>query len=245
MDITHTILVFWSLHIHTHSHTHSPFSCSFFSLQVDSYEGEVGVLELSLSKLKSHEWGAGHSHHALLEALGMERGQQNLGMEERTSLIQEILQQQRTQLEQLREVQMEQVVLKELLLQDNDNHHHHTSQSQWQDLEAILELSQEQKSSLSAALQGLEDDVAAMETLHTALSVSLENPNLETLTSSFMNIFHANQISKFLLWTDANAEAIDQLDYCHAGPPQSHPMFSFGMDDYGASQLNLNTMDEE
>jgi hypothetical protein len=230
MDITHTILVFWSLHIHTHSHTHSPFSCSFFSLQVDSYEGEVGVLELSLSKLKSHEWGAGHSHHALLE---------------RTSLIQEILQQQRTQLEQLREVQMEQVVLKELLLQDNDNHHHHTSQSQWQDLEAILELSQEQKSSLSAALQGLEDDVAAMETLHTALSVSLENPNLETLTSSFMNIFHANQISKFLLWTDANAEAIDQLDYCHAGPPQSHPMFSFGMDDYGASQLNLNTMDEE
>lgn len=207
---------------------------------MDSYEGEVGVLELSLSKLKSHEWGAGHSHHALLEALGMERGQQNLGMEERTSLIQEILQQQRTQLEQLREVQMEQVVLKELLQDDN---HHHTSQ--WQDLEALLDLTLEQKASLSAALQGLEDDVAAMETLHTALSVSLENPNLETLTQSFMSIFHANQISKFLLWTDANAEAIDQLDYCHAGPPQSYPMFSFGMDDYGASQLNLNTMDEE
>ena len=28
MDITHTILVFWSAY--THSHTHSPFSCSFF-----------------------------------------------------------------------------------------------------------------------------------------------------------------------------------------------------------------------
>jgi hypothetical protein len=202
---------------------------------VDSYEGEVGVLELSLQKLNAHEWGAGHSHQALLEALGMERGQQNLGVEERKALIQEILQQQRAQLALLKEVQMEQVVLKELL-QGGEN---------WQELDSILNLTEEQKESLARATSGLDEEVQAMETLEASLQVSLENPGMETLTSQFMGIFHANQISKFLLWTDANAEAIDQLDYCHAGPPATAPTFSFGMDDYGASQLSLNTMDEE
>jgi hypothetical protein len=200
---------------------------------VDSYEGEVGVLELSLQKLKAHEWGAGHSHEALLEALGMERGQQNLGFEERRALIQEILQQQRAQLALVKEVQLEQVVLKELL------------QGEWSELDSLLNLTPEQKESLARATSGLDEEVQAMETLEASLDVSLENSAMETLTSQFMGIFHANQISKFLIWTDANAEVIDQLDYCHAGPPATAPMFSFGMDDYGASQLSLNTMDEE
>ena len=43
------------------------------------------------------------------------------------------------------------------------------------------------------------------------------------------------QMSKFMLWADHNAEAIDQLDYVNAPPanaqPASSPTFVFGIDD--------------
>lgn len=208
----------------------------------------MGVLELSLQKLKAHEWGKGHSHEALLEALGMERGQQALSLEERQALIQDILQQQRTQLENLRQAQMEQLVLKELVSQEG------STQEQdplWKELQDVLQLSPEQESSLRTATAGLDEEVEAMDTLETCLEAMkdrLSNDGVHALTQQFMGIFHQNQIQKFLLWSDANAEAIDQLDYCHAAPPQASPIFSFGMDDYGgASQLHLNNsnMEEE
>jgi len=203
----------------------------------------VGVLELSLQKLKAHEWGKGHSHEALLEALGMERGQQALGLEERQALIQDILTQQRAQLAHLREAQLEQQILKEFC---NSNE---PDNPLWQELQGVLNLSEEQKSSLQTATTGLDEEVEAMETLETCLEAMkdrLTNDGVHNLTQQFMGIFHTNQIQKFLLWADANAEAIDQLDYCHAGPPTSSPIFSFGMDDYGgASQLHLNTNMEE
>ena len=211
--------------------------------QVDSYEGEVGVLELSLQKLKAHEWGRGHSHDALLEALGMERGQQALGLEERQDLVKDILQQQRDQLAYLREAQLEQQVLKELVTCSTEDN------ALWQELESVLNLSQEQKESLCKASVGLDEEVEAMETLETCLDAMkdrLTNDCVHNLTQQFMGIFHSNQVQKFLLWADANAEAIDQLDYCHAGPPATSPIFSFGMDDYGgASQLHLHTNMEE
>jgi len=204
----------------------------------------VGVLELSLQKLKAHEWGQGHSHEALLEALGMERGQQALGLEERQALIQDILKQQRDQLAYVREAQLEQQVLKEFVnsTEPQDN-------PLWQELDGVLNLSPEQKNALQNATSGLDEEVEAMVTLETCLEAMkdrLTNDGVHNLTQQFMSIFHANQVQKFLLWADANAEAIDQLDYCHAGPPGSSPIFSFGMDDYGgASQLHLNTNMEE
>ena len=63
---------------------------------VDSYEGEVGILESALSKLRSHQWGSDIiDHEVLIEALSMERGQQPLTPEGRRELIQSILNQQR------------------------------------------------------------------------------------------------------------------------------------------------------
>ena len=63
---------------------------------VDSYEGEVGILESALSKLKSHQWGSDIvDHEVLIEALSMERGQQPLTPEGRRELVQSILNQQR------------------------------------------------------------------------------------------------------------------------------------------------------
>ena len=47
--------------------------------QIDSYEGEVGILKPALSKLRSHKWTAdNHNREALIKALSMECGQQPL-----------------------------------------------------------------------------------------------------------------------------------------------------------------------
>lgn len=202
-------------------------------------------MELSLQKLKAHEWGKGHSHEALLEALGMERGQEALSLEQRQELVKEILQQQRDQLAYLREAQLEQQVLKEFVSSESNQEN-----ELWQELDSVLQLSPEQKSALANATSGLDEEVEAMETLELSLEAlkgRLSNDGIHALTNQFMGIFHANQVQKFLLWADANAEAIDQLDYCHAGGqnPQTSPIFSFGMDDYGVSQLHLNTNMEE
>jgi len=46
-----------------------------------------------------------------------------------------------------------------------------------------------------------------------------------------------SQISKFLLWTDHNSEAIEQLDFVNAPSesalPANAPNFMFGIDDMG------------
>ena len=78
-------------------------SCSYSHLiylliKVDSYEGEVGILEAALAKLRSHKWTSDDNNHdALIEALSMERGQQPLTPESRKELIQSILTQQKEQ----------------------------------------------------------------------------------------------------------------------------------------------------
>ena len=80
-------------------------------IQVDTYEGEVGVLEFSLSKLKQHSWGTDNDHEALLEALSMDRGQQPLTPEKRKELICDILKQQREQVQNIADVNFEVMLL--------------------------------------------------------------------------------------------------------------------------------------
>jgi len=64
------------------------------------------------------------------------------------------------------------------------------------------------------------------------------NHPVEEITQQFMSILNTGQMSKFLLWTDHNAEAIDQLDYVNAPPasstPAQSPTFVFGTDNEGA-----------
>lgn len=212
---------------------------------VDSYEGEVGVLEQSLQKLKAHEWGSTEANddstaNALLEALGMERGQQVLeDNAHRNILLKQLWKQQRDQVQYVRDCQLEQQVLQALVSSSSEENDEEDA-SLLQELQDVLQLSPEQRESLLHATHGLEEDVQAMETVDACLKAMeeqdwlLENKGVTAITSQFTSILHANQISKFLLWTDANSEAMDQLDYIHAssGSVQSNPIFSFGMDDY-------------
>jgi hypothetical protein len=212
------------------------------SAQVDSYEGEVGVLEASLQKLKAHTWGT--SHEALLEALSMERGQQELSNEERIQLIQDIVQQQRKQVEFLRETQREQEVLLNVVENPNDELS--------LELQSLLNLTDHQKENIRHACRGLDKEVQAMETFIQCLDAMkdkawLWNEGVAQIANQFTSILHANQLSKFLLWADGNSEALDSLEYCHAppsqAPPANNPIFVFGMDDH-ASHSGMGNGDE-
>lgn len=202
---------------------------------VDSYEGEVGVLESALEKLRSHTWGS--NHEALLGALSMERGQQELSNEERIKLIKDIINQQLEQLAFLREAQMEQ----QLLLNIVENPEDEISM----ELQGVLNLDDTQKENIRKACEGLDKEVEAMETFISCLEAMQKrewfwNEGVTQITDQFTSILHSNQLSKFLLWTDANAEALDSLEFCKApaatAPTQGAPVFVFGMDDHAASQ---------
>jgi len=207
---------------------------------VDSYEGEVGVLEASLQKLKAHTWGT--SHEALLEALSMERGQQELSNEERVELIQEIVRQQRKQVEFLRETQREQQIL--LAATSPIQESGESSKNELsKELQTLLNLTESQKGEIRKACEGLDKEIHAMETFIVCLQAMqntswLWNDGVAKISDQFTSILHPNQVSKFLIWSDANAEALDSLEYCHAppsqAPPDMAPVFCFGMDDHGA-----------
>jgi hypothetical protein len=177
----------------------------------------------------------------------MERGQQEISEEQRQQLLQEILTQQLQQAEFLQEAQMEQSILQLLVEQPNDDLS--------KEIQEMLQLTPQQQQEISRATQGLDKEVEAMETLVECLQAMqstgwLTNEGVTALSKEFTSILHPNQLSKFLLWTDANAEAMEQLDYCNAppgsAPPQSSPTFCFGIDDHGSSTLNhQNALDGE
>jgi hypothetical protein len=201
--------------------------CHLSNVQVDAYETEVGILEKTLKQLQEHEWGKDDDHKALLDALGMERGQQAIRPEQRTSIIQDILKQQMQQVELLRQSQLEQECLAMLAEDDQDELS--------KELQEILQLSDTQKEELRDSSNGLDEEVEALETVATSLQAMLENEwllneGVQNITDQFTSILHKNQLSKFLLWTDANAESIDQLDHVQVQPLQSAPIFTFGVE---------------
>lgn len=221
---------------------------------VDSYEGEVGVLESSLAKLRSHRWGAGADHEALLEALSMERGQQNIDASQRRELIQSILAQQREQVANVMECQLENMVLGWIAgrggegssegagakVKNGDGTVDGEADQLAKELEDVLRLTPDQKSRLVKATDGVEQERKAIETVDSCLEAMmthswLTNAGVEECAEQFMSILNPGQVSKFLLWTDHNSESIDRLDYVRAppagAPPQNGPTFAFGMDD--------------
>lgn len=203
------------------------FSISFLGSQVDAYETEVGILEKTLKQLQAHEWGQADNHTALLDALGMERGQQAIAPEQRTEIIQDILKQQMQHVELLRQAQMEQECL-ELLVNAPDD-------EMSKELQSILQLTDAQKANIKTSSKGLDKEVEALETVASSLEAMLENKwllneGVQGITDQFTSILHKNQLSKFLLWTDANVESIDQLDHVQVQPLQGAPIFSFGVE---------------
>ncbi len=238
---------------------------------MESYEAEVGVLEASLTKLRAHRWGVGIDSEALLEALSMDRGQQKIDSAKRKELITSILSQQKEQVQNVMDCQLENMVLGWIARQgDDDNHtdsvdgdvgmdkgideektknnnspisdgeNGDTLDSLAAELNSVLKLTPDQKKQLVKATEGVEEERKAIEVVDTSLSALLSNPwlmnnGIEECMNQFTSIMNPTQMSKFMLWADHNAEAIDQLDYVNAPPanaqPATGPTFVFGIDD--------------
>mmetsp|Transcript_36284 Transcript_36284/g.78965 ORF Transcript_36284/g.78965 Transcript_36284/m.78965 type:complete len:529 (-) Transcript_36284:501-2087(-) len=218
---------------------------------VDSYEGEVGVLESSLAKLRAHTWGVGSDPTALLDALSMDRGQQHVDAEKRRELIRSILAQQREQVQNIRECQLENMVLGWVARRGEDEEQEKMADPEDEaaaaeeaelarELQDLLALSPEQKARLRKTTEGLEEERRAIDTVDACLEAMaanswLLNAGVEECTDKFMSILNPTQTSKFLLWTDNNSEAIDQLDYVKAPPadakPANTPIFYFGLEE--------------
>lgn len=222
---------------------------------VDAYETEVGILEKTLQQLKAHEWGvpttgpgaaaaattSEKSHQSLLEALCMDRGQQVISSEQRAQQCQDILEQQLQQMELLRQVQFEQQLLAATAAGGGEKKDDEDPEMAQMALELndVLGLSDDQKAQLQGASTGLDEEMTALDTVFSSLVVMKENEwllntGVQDITDQLTSILHKNQMSKFLLWADANVEAIDQLDHVHAAPktaphPQG-PIFTFGVE---------------
>ena len=211
---------------------------------MDSYEGEVGVLEASLAKLQAHSWGVGSDLSALLEALSMDRGQQHIPAEKRKELIQSILLQQREQVATIRDVQSE--VMKEEQIKSEEGQGDDAAAIAAEEaelareLQELLDITPEQREQLQKTTEGLEEERRTIDTIDSCLEALasndwLLNSSVEECTDRFMSILNPTQTSKFLLWADNNSEAIDQLDYVKAppagAPPVNAPTFYFGMEE--------------
>lgn len=190
----------------------------------------MSILEKTLKQLQAHEWGKDEDHKTLLDALGMERGQQAIGPEQRSEIIRDILKQQMEQIELLRQAQVEQEYLAMVA-----NMEENCDDEIARELQELLQLTDDQKTELRESSKGLDTEVKALETVTASLRAMQENDwllneGVQKITDQFTSILHKNQQSKFLLWTDANAEAIDQLDHVQVQPLQSAPIFIFGVE---------------
>lgn len=204
----------------------SKISLTICGPQVDAYETEVGILEKTLSALNAHEWGAQDNASALTDALSMDRGQQVLDAAQRKQSARDILQQQLQVVDMLQDLLSEQYVL--FSLQDSN---------EFDDLKETLQLTESQLQQLASSKAGWREEWDALQTIKASLTAMrdndwLWNEGVTQVAEDFMNILHANQISKFLLWTDHNAEAIDELDMVNAGSVNG-PVFAFGTEQGG------------
>ena len=252
---------------------------------VDSYEGEVGILESALGKLKMHRWGGetvsapssslnlnvcnnDNQYEGLIEALSMERGQAPLSPEARRQLIQSILDQQREQVGNLLEVQLENWILCTSFLSggsggggygNNGNVEDEEMALVASELQSLLQLTPQQVSlmeqqnhqqqgegGVGAAIMNEIQDLYSVEdclqSIHSNMWL-LDN-GVEELSSQLTSILNPTQLSKFLLWSDHNAEAIEKLDFVNVVPLGGGggeerggevgiggPVFEFGVDE--------------
>ena len=223
-------------------------------------ESEVGVLETSLAKLQAHKWGVGNNTDALIEALSMDRGQQKIDSEKRKELITSTLAQQREQVRNLMDCQLENMALAWIahqgeegagsdnvgLFKNTDGEDPTTTAEVNElasELNEVLGLTPDQKKQLRSNTAGIEEERKSIEVIDQSLTALMSNSwlmnnGIEECTEQFTNILNPTQMSKFLLWSDHNSEAIDQLDYVNAppsnAPPSSSPTFMFGIEESNA-----------
>lgn len=211
---------------------------------MESYESEVGVLESSLAKLKAHKWGIGADPDALLEALSMDRGQQQINSEKRKEIITSILSQQKEQVENLMDCHLENMILGWIAQRDDTNTNTGENDEEFEslatELETVLQLTPEQKDQLKLASEGADKEFKSLQSVHENLDALISNSwlmnsGIEEYTDKFLSNLNPTQISKFMLWADYNSESIEQLGYVNAPPsgsqPSANPIFTFGIDE--------------
>jgi hypothetical protein len=172
----------------------------------------------------------------------MERGQQTLTSANRRQLIQSIVMQQKEQVENLMDCQLENWILSCLPDQENSSTtiiEESSIKELTDELSSILQLTPSQlhqisqaSSSPSSCLREIQD----LNTISSCLESILSNEwlldgGVDEIASQFTNILGPNQLSKFLLWTDHNAEAIEKLDYVNVGNGGGDVVFEFGVDE--------------
>lgn len=224
----------------------------------------------------------------------MDRGQQKIDSAKRKELITSILTQQKEQVQNIMDCQLENMVLgwiarhddndgggngggnsggddvedkqmtdsgaesmsgANIKCEDDDNcnaqNNNHAEEDNLDnlanELKDILQLTPEQKKQLQKATEGVEEERKAIEVVDSSLTALLSNPwlmnnGIEECINQFTSIMNPTQMSKFMLWADHNAEAIDQLDYVNAPPaksqPAAGPSFVFGIDDAPVGEDN-------
>lgn len=210
---------------------------------VDSYEGEVSILEAALTKLRSHRWSDAsevNNHEALIEALSMERGQQLLTPESRRDLIQNIVSQQKQQVDNLLQCQLENWMLRCLADSNPDNDNDPELKELTSELSNILQLTPQQLSDISQSTANCLQEIHDLQTVSSCLDLILNNEwlldsGVDEIASQFTSILNPSQVSKFLLWTDHNAESIDKLDFVNLKGDGVEvgeaPVFEFGVDE--------------
>lgn len=173
----------------------------------------------------------------------MDRGQQALSKQERQDAAIDILRQQLEFVSLMENMMQEQYVLHQVgsLLRDINNSdmettsHDEASQALLQELVQELQLTPEQMQQLQSTQSGWEEEYSALQTIKQSLQAMITsnwlwNEGSTAVADEFMSVLHKNQVSKFLLWADANGEAIDELDGVNAPStvPQG-PVFTFGI----------------
>jgi hypothetical protein len=205
--------------------------------QVEAYEQEVGIMEKTLEALKKHQWGEQDDPAALIEALSIDRGQQDLSVDERQQVARDILDQQLQYIEMLEEGMREQYIL---------YHLHSGENGDLRDLQEALQLSPDQYVRLAQSAAGWEEEWRALQTVKSSLQAMrnnnwLWNEGCNSIIEGFLSIMNKSQISKFLLWADHNSESIDDLDGINAplnDVPADGPVFQFGVNNNPDSLLD-------
>ena len=165
----------------------------------------------------------------------MDRGQQVLTFEQRHEVATGLLDQQLQWIEMLEEIMLEDYVLQNV------------RNGEFAELKDILGLDEEQLNRIEVSKVGWQEEWTALQTLKASVIAMRENDwlwneSVSSIAEQFMAILHKNQVSKFLLWADHNAEAIDELDGVNAAPgPANGPVFAFGVE----SQPGESFGDEE
>ncbi len=210
---------------------------------VDEYELEVKSLGSNLQRLKEHEWGNGDDHPSLLQLLSMERGQDDLDASQRQEVIASLLSQQLQVVQQLQELMQEQYSLYEVATNDS---------LEFEELASILELTPSQRNEIREQANGWMTEWQALQTVEDSLISMQENEWLSKngvpdIVEELYSLFNKNQLTKFLIWTDVNRDAVDLVNMVNAVSNTSiehdGPVFQFGVEnncDEGFHQSDLN-----